>query len=972
MKLTRFYLFACAALLGTFHSSLASAQADPPSAPSAPGPAIDALVQALDTAKTLDDAKREQVARGVEREVQSPVEKERNVVLETSLEVLNAAGTPDANLAQSGPLVERYRQALLATSACKADCDSATNELKRSARELAFALEPQYIPKRDVYAVTLSASPIVRIQCNVSNDRGSDAVVFDPQDARGLTRHAVLPLSGLRATVTCTSDRLQETITEKETTATYFYILNSDDANKAATNTVLGCWRNSAEGARCPLKSSAKEQDEPALRVTIGEPLGVKESVDFLRTFTTISPQSTLRSLDPSTLALDLIDVLGTIALERANEGLKHYVRSYLLTQICENLTVKKIIDKLDGSPLYEPFKLLPPNEPILATTCSVLESIRIDELASAKDVLWKALMADASRLTFRSVLPSTALDPVSSSVFEAAHAVLARSLLGEQTGTERDVQAMLLSLERMRPDSSALKCGIVAGMAVLRLCLRDNTCSADELNQLIRQESADSSSPRRNDSLIRELTQKVVYEQGEYDDDAKVLAQALVDFSASATTPIGDGETEVKALKQALLQSLVNLREDDLKAELEKLTHAQIESGLKDSKANSKYKELVKVGTSRSDAFEVLKANLTPWSSACDLGAATAQWPALRPLLGKIGDVLQPPPGATVAATTANALEIVTDLALVFLDESFTTEIGNDVSKVTSTDWTVINGWQKKVNTTIYSRATVDALRLFIGVLRGEDPAPAVAELGKALSEAIKKHCEENGENGKCEVPVTSAQITRAFTVLTAVSSYAASYRAAGKDGEKDEAAREEERKKALESVIDAFTDRSHRAGEFVVSLGADVGFQFAHMVTPNDDKLPNGEGSDYVHNPFSMPMGLALQGLPNPQASGIGGHLMFTVIDPAQYATMNTWNSGAKFVRATPATAVRLGVRGGLLLGEPGFPISIVGHLSYSPALELWPEAEEGAQPVTPQSLSVWMYGLSAGIYVPFLDFN
>lgn len=154
--------------------------------------------------------------------------------------------------------------------------------------------------------------------------------------------------------------------------------------------------------------------------------------------------------------------------------------------------------------------------------------------------------------------------------------------------------------------------------------------------------------------------------------------------------------------------------------------------------------------------------------------------------------------------------------------------------------------------------------------------------------------------------------------------------------------------------------------------SLGADVGFQFAGMATVNDDNLPNGEGSDYVHNPFSMPMGLALQRLPDPQASGVGCHIMATVIDPAQYATMSSWDSDAKFVRATPATAVRLGLRGGLLLGEPGFPISIVGHVSYSPALELWPEAEEGAEPVTPQSLSVWMYGISAGIYVPFLDFN
>lgn len=93
-----------------------------------------------------------------------------------------------------------------------------------------------------------------------------------------------------------------------------------------------------------------------------------------------------------------------------------------------------------------------------------------------------------------------------------------------------------------------------------------------------------------------------------------------------------------------------------------------------------------------------------------------------------------------------------------------------------------------------------------------------------------------------------------------------------------------------------------------------------------------------DYVHNPFSMPMGLALQQLPDPQASRVGWHAMFTVIDPAQYATMTSWEPDAKFVRATPATAVRLGARLGFLFGEPSYPISVVGHISYSPALEIW----------------------------------
>lgn len=916
MRWIQFSLLACVAVLGSTVTSFAGTQ-------TTPGTAVDAFMKRLDSTDQLSDADKDQLVRAIVDATASAETKE--AIGDASQEVLTAAKEHRAALASAKehraalasarPLVEQLRQALFAAAACPAECEIINSALKRSAEQFSQALRsPFYVLKRDVYKVTLSSSPVVRIQCSVANDRGSDAVVFEPQDARGLVRYAVLPSSSATASVSCTSDRLQTASVGKDAVATHFYVLSSLEV--VPTDQVFGCWRNTENASHCIAT--------PELTVAITR-LDASRSAEFLQTFTTISPQSTLRSFDPSTLALDLIKVLGTVALDRANEGLKHYVRSYLLTQICKNFTIQKLIEKLGNSPLYDAFKLLPKNEPVLATTCSVLENIRIDELASAKDVLWKALIADTSQLAFRSVLQKTeeagVLDQALSSVFEAAHSVLARSLLGEQTGTERDVQAMLLSLEQMAPGNSSLRCGLVAGMAVLRLCLRDNTCSADELNQLLQQESPDPPAIPIGDGLgVRELAQGLVYDQEEY-------------------------------YKETKAERLGNLKD------------------------------------SRDKAFKALRNRFVKKETPCDIGIATAQWPALRPLLGKIGDVLQPPPGATASATTANALEIVTDIAQLFLDESLNNklskEISQEISQETPTDWEFVGEWRRELDETIYSRATVNALRLFMGVLRGEDPAPAVAELGKALSGAIKRHCEEREEGRPCKVPVTSAQITRAFTVLTAISSYAASYRAAGKDGEADEAAREQERKKALESVIDAFTDRSHRAGDFVVSLGADVGLQYAYMgKASTSNKLPNGDTTDHVYNALSLPMGFAFQWLPNPQGSGrgcwpkltskIGCQIMLTVIDPAQYATTNSWEPNAKFVRATPATAVRLGARLGFLFGEPCYPISVAGHISYSPALEMWTKTNENSEELTPHTLSVLMYGVSAGIYVPFLDFN
>jgi hypothetical protein len=186
MRWTQFKVFACVTVLCTTVTSFAGAQA--------PGPAVDALVKKLDSAKSLSVARKQGLASAVENATAS--QNAKLVVGKTALEVLDAAGQHGAALAQARSLVDQYKQALLAATACAADCDSINAALTQSAEQLLQALRsPYYVLKRDVYTVTLSTSPIVRIQCNVANDRGSDAVVFDPQDTRGLTRYAVLPQS---------------------------------------------------------------------------------------------------------------------------------------------------------------------------------------------------------------------------------------------------------------------------------------------------------------------------------------------------------------------------------------------------------------------------------------------------------------------------------------------------------------------------------------------------------------------------------------------------------------------------------------------------------------------------------------------------------------------------------------------------------------------------------------------------------
>jgi hypothetical protein len=326
--------------------------------------------------------------------------------------------------------------------------------------------------------------------------------------------------------------------------------------------------------------------------------------------------------------------------------------------------------------------------------------------------------------------------------------------------------------------------------------------------------------------------------------------------------------------------------------------------------------------------------------------------------------------------------------MALPFLDEyvakeaatTLTTECAGEAcaGKHNNEYWEArLDPLQDVLRKDNYARLSLNSLTKFIAVLRGEDPAGAIAVLGQSLAAAVDLKCEAEGVS-KCEVPVKSKHIRRAFTVLTALGSYAASYRAAT-NGETapDSDAREEERKMALEGVIDAFTDRSHRAGDFVILLGAEPGFQSAWMASTRT--LPEGEKVNFVRNVLTLPMGLAFQRLPTLGDYRWSWSIMLTLVDPAQYATMNNWGENGQFTRGSPMAALHPGLKLSMLLGDPSFPVSLGLHGGHTPALELVGPVQSAAEPMAGtevprvnQNYPVWTFGLSAGIFVPFLDLN
>jgi hypothetical protein len=219
--------------------------------------------------------------------------------------------------------------------------------------------------------------------------------------------------------------------------------------------------------------------------------------------------------------------------------------------------------------------------------------------------------------------------------------------------------------------------------------------------------------------------------------------------------------------------------------------------------------------------------------------------------------------------------------------------------------------------------------LRGFADVLRGSDITSATVAFQQVIQQAIVRHCDEQDKR-VCDVPITKSQLTRGFKVLAALATYGSSYRKM--NGEQataeEEQLRADERRKAVESLIDAVTDRVDREGDFVVSLGANVALGLEGRSAQ--------DRQDYINRmPLSLKTGVALQWLPDP----LGWHAMISVLDLAQYATLSQDGT----TKLKPEGALRVGLEGGALLGKPSFPVTLTAQVGYVP----WVKYGENTRP-------------------------
>lgn len=842
-----------------------------------------------------------------------------------------------------------------------------------------------YTLRRDVLKLELTGTaPAARIQCTVQRQGtpSEETAVWDPEERRGGVRYLLLRKqqgsADARYSLYCSSDNLEERVTEPSganTSRIFRYAFEPVSCKTRQVGAQLFASAQEplcAQGALRPIAGGEQRGSELKVELSVLNDDTSEAKLVLRQRYDAVST-TRLRSLDPVTpFIADALTALASVAIERAEEAGKSYARELLQKTLCERLTVKKI-QGMKGSALagaLEPLsKGLSSDQPLLGNTCKVIRSVRIDELASSSDALWKALAADAVMLALDIVewaltrlnhdgaqrCDTHGVSSVSNVIGYARKSAL-DALSGNTATTERDVQMLLLELGRIGScgNTRGWRCGLEVGFAVLHECMRVSECSADALGRLLAEEReawhGDSKSPGCNaDQAI-----------GEWPELPGLLGRAVDVFRPPPGTPAKT--TAVTALQLVL---------DVLDHALASGEPREEESTLLERVAA----DVKKWDLEQSErCFPLASADWNPqhsWyeQSPCSKTGLSENLTAIpeecRNFTHALKDLKNLPDtsGSPILIRQAlNSLRM-TEEARQCSKRLWPTSGsgGSDLEKLAE-----LADKREQRSNARFARAMIGSLRAFLDMLVREDGTMAVAEVGSTLSGAVAEYCaarEEVDGRGKCSVAVRSKDIERAFRVVGALVSYSTSYRTASGPDDADPAKlaelRADQRKKAMESLIDAMTDRVNRGGDWIASLGASVGFA-ASLNGVRRGNGADGDGTGPAFNvlPLRLATGLSLQEVPD----GWGWHFQLTLADIAQFAATRWEQSSIEGAEPDVRSAILFGADVGIVLGKPSFPFVLAAFGGYAPWLRFDEERVRGA----------YVFGGTAGIYVPFIDFN
>lgn len=214
-------------------------------------------------------------------------------------------------------------------------------------------------------------------------------------------------------------------------------------------------------------------------------------------------------------------------------------------------------------------------------------------------------------------------------------------------------------------------------------------------------------------------------------------------------------------------------------------------------------------------------------------------------------------------------------------------------------------------------------------------------------------------------------AAVKKGLQLVSAITAYASSYSDSSKGDEKQ---LHEARKKAVENLIDAAANRSERHGEWVFSLGANVG---AALI--GGQYLPSQSGFSAAYPQLVLPIGVAAQWLPQGAMCGhgkttcrhyVGFHAQISPIDLGQFVS---YDGNFQITSTRWSNFVAVSTQFAFLFGKPATPFVLGLDIRFAPTLFSQEQTTtvDGATMSTDRG-GMFRFGLFFGYYVPFFDFN
>jgi hypothetical protein len=176
--------------------------------------------------------------------------------------------------------------------------------------------------------------------------------------------------------------------------------------------------------------------------------------------------------------------------------------------------------------------------------------------------------------------------------------------------------------------------------------------------------------------------------------------------------------------------------------------------------------------------------------------------------------------------------------------------------------------------------------------------------------------------------------------------------------------------RKKAIESLIDAATERHNRYGDTIYSIGSPVGFAVGLRVAPGTDAHYGSNWSAYDVGfgfQWHLPVALTRQRLPR-ENEHWGRHLAFWLGDLGQFA-----RSRSDADAITWRDFLGLGLQAGVVVGSGDHLAVIAAEASWSPGMFTREVRIVNQSTNEIRRISGGLnLGFTFAYYVPFFDLN